>query len=349
MSTTVAATNAMLQFNANESMKRLEQMMKTLTINDCDNPSAVNMNVDKVESDEICISYNIQKAYYLSLNRPILKILIEYALLKDDDQIWSDYKEIVDDISEPDSDSHSSFDTSSDSASDDSDRKSESDEGNKTNKKNAKKKKKRNRKEKKKMKEAKAKLTSIAIDSFSEYDEFKWYAEEIKVTKKKRKSDRKFVISENIKSDKTYMLRMKILNQSGWSLYPSELPVVKTPKTSSKILKAKEMAKLLKMVHGKLRDKYKWKLIFRSSKDGFTGTQFHAKCDHKKQTVCIVQTDTNNVFGGYMGIPWQPQTSSYGVDPSAFVFLIRSSAKYKPAVFGIQHQQCMYCIIQMNT
>merc|ERR1712083_920584 len=119
--------------------------------------------------------------------------------------------------------------------------------------------------------------------SIAKYDSLKWDSQEMKVSKKKKKTDKKYVIEENIRTNKTYLLRMKLLNQSGWSAYPSKLYAVKTPKTSSKILKAKEMHKLLKMVHGKLSKKYKWKLLFRSSKDGFTGTQFHAKCDNVKR------------------------------------------------------------------
>merc|ERR1712129_223988 len=97
-------------------------------INDCDNPSIVNMKIRKVESDEICINYDINKAHYASLERPILKILIEYALIKNEDEIWNDLDEDVS-VNESDSDSDTQSDDESNSDSDDS---TDSEDGNKT-------------------------------------------------------------------------------------------------------------------------------------------------------------------------------------------------------------------------
>ena len=39
-------------------------------------------------------------------------------------------------------------------------------------------------------------------------------------------------------------------------------------------------------------------LIYRASRDGFEGSQFHAKCDNKQNTLVIIKSENGNVFGG---------------------------------------------------
>jgi len=46
-------------------------------------------------------------------------------------------------------------------------------------------------------------------------------------------------------------------------------------------------------------------LIFRGTKDGFTASAFHTKCDNKGATITIVKAKNNgNVFGGYNPKSW---------------------------------------------
>merc|ERR1712228_464914 len=95
------------------------------------------IKIVKVESDIICIEYDIKKAYYASINKPILKISIQCALIKNDKHLWSENEEKIqyDDDSSQSEDSNSSNDESSDSVSEsrsDSEEYSSDDEGNKT-------------------------------------------------------------------------------------------------------------------------------------------------------------------------------------------------------------------------
>ncbi len=48
----------------------------------------------------------------------------------------------------------------------------------------------------------------------------------------------------------------------------------------------------------------KWTLIYRASRDGFKASQFHAKCDNKPNTLIIIKSTKNNVFGGYTEQSW---------------------------------------------
>ena len=65
-------------------------------------------------------------------------------------------------------------------------------------------------------------------------------------------------------------------------------------------------------------------LLYRGSRDGFTAKAFHSKCNGKANTVTIIQTSNNYVFGGYTAAPWKSD-GSYGNDPTAFIFSLRKN------------------------
>eukprot|EP01084_Bolivina_argentea_P020697 38483_1 len=82
----------------------------------------------------------------------------------------------------------------------------------------------------------------------------------------------------------------------------------------------------------------KLKLLFRGSKHGFKCKHFHQKCDNKGKTLTIIQTDKNNVFGGYTSVPWTSFMNKIP-DETAFLFLIRSNKNYEPQTFNIKKKQ----------
>jgi hypothetical protein len=63
----------------------------------------------------------------------------------------------------------------------------------------------------------------------------------------------------------------------------------------------------------------KYELLFRGTRDGFSDTEFHKRCDNKGATVVLVKSTSNHIFGGFAHTPW---TSSSGgtSDPKAFLF-----------------------------
>jgi hypothetical protein len=63
----------------------------------------------------------------------------------------------------------------------------------------------------------------------------------------------------------------------------------------------------------------KWNLIYRASKDGFEATNFHSKCDNKPNTLTIIKSTNDNVFGGYTEQKWN-QIFYYKDDPNSFLF-----------------------------
>ena len=46
-----------------------------------------------------------------------------------------------------------------------------------------------------------------------------------------------------------------------------------------------------------------WRLLFRASRDGFTASGFHSKCDNKGPTITVVKSGAN-IFGGFTEKPW---------------------------------------------
>jgi hypothetical protein len=65
----------------------------------------------------------------------------------------------------------------------------------------------------------------------------------------------------------------------------------------------------------------KWKLLYRASVDGFRAADFHRKCDNNANTLTIIKTTENYVFGGYTKATWnQHGYGTYQSDSTAFIF-----------------------------
>eukprot|EP01084_Bolivina_argentea_P259494 437841_1 len=124
----------------------------------------------------------------------------------------------------------------------------------------------------------------------------------------------------------------------------------------SSILTDSEQIKLLSLfeTNGKSLDQ-EWNLLYRSSRDGIGLIPFKEKCDNHSNIVCLVESECNNVFGGFTSIGWDDTGTNhiwgYNYDDKAFLFSIRSSKKYKPYLVtprypfqAIRTQMRTYCI-----
>ena len=63
----------------------------------------------------------------------------------------------------------------------------------------------------------------------------------------------------------------------------------------------------------------KWNLIYRASQDGFEAAKFHTNCDNKPNTLIVIKSTNDNVFGGYTEQTWN-HTGSWKADPNSFIF-----------------------------
>eukprot|EP01084_Bolivina_argentea_P256693 432271_1 len=97
----------------------------------------------------------------------------------------------------------------------------------------------------------------------------------------------------------------------------------------SEILEFVEERELLDMLEKHLEinenNKLQIELLYRSSKDGLTADSYHKHCNGKESTLCIIQSEFNNVFGFYTPIIIANNSELYD-DPSlkTFCYLIRS-------------------------
>ena len=59
-----------------------------------------------------------------------------------------------------------------------------------------------------------------------------------------------------------------------------------------------------------------WDLKYRASRDGFSGPNFHTKCDGVSNTLTIIKTTNGNIFGAFAEKAW---VKGNVVDQKAFV------------------------------
>jgi len=64
------------------------------------------------------------------------------------------------------------------------------------------------------------------------------------------------------------------------------------------------------------------KLIYRATRDGFNSSSFHSKCDRISNTVTIIKTTSNSVFGGFTSAAWT-HYNEHIYDANAFIFSLR--------------------------
>ncbi|CAG8471169.1 6703_t:CDS:2 [Acaulospora colombiana] len=65
---------------------------------------------------------------------------------------------------------------------------------------------------------------------------------------------------------------------------------------------------------------YKFDLLLRGTKDGFTPKKFHSKCDYEGSTLIIVRIkNTNELLGGYNPLDWKSD-NTYGQTNKSFIF-----------------------------
>ena len=76
-----------------------------------------------------------------------------------------------------------------------------------------------------------------------------------------------------------------------------------------------------------INKKLKMKLLYRVSRDGDSSSTFHQKCDNIKDTITLVKTKNDLIFGGYTNETWNGD-NTYKKDDKAFCFSIDLKKKY---------------------
>ena len=73
---------------------------------------------------------------------------------------------------------------------------------------------------------------------------------------------------------------------------------------------------------------FKFKLLYKGTKDGDTYDIFHKKCDNQGPTISIIESTDGQVFGGYASKSWDINRKSDISDPDSFLFNVNIKKKY---------------------
>jgi len=85
----------------------------------------------------------------------------------------------------------------------------------------------------------------------------------------------------------------------------------------------------------------KFELIYRATQDGFEAANFHAKCDNKTNTLTVIKSTNDNVFGGYSEQTWN-HIGYYKADPNSFIFSLINKLN-KPLKIKWSQNHGIYC------
>jgi hypothetical protein len=88
----------------------------------------------------------------------------------------------------------------------------------------------------------------------------------------------------------------------------------------------------------------KLELLYRASRDGWQGQDFHSRCDSKGATVTVIKCTGGFVFGGYADVSWH-SGNSHSQSAQAFLFSLHSPSGVGPVKLPLvqNHQNAMYC------
>jgi hypothetical protein len=90
-----------------------------------------------------------------------------------------------------------------------------------------------------------------------------------------------------------------------------------------------------------------WKLLYRGSRDGFKSSDFHSKCDHERNTLTLIETTKDFIFGGFTPIAWESSTSGISKPDSSgksFLFSLKNPRNSEPRKFNLMSgKNAIYC------
>ena len=90
------------------------------------------------------------------------------------------------------------------------------------------------------------------------------------------------------------------------------------------------------------------KLLYRGSRDGFKAVNFHEKCNNKGETLVIIKSNDDYIFGGYTEINWDNTTWNGKVgeknnarrdgNGNEFVFTLKNPHNISPSKFNMRNE-----------
>jgi hypothetical protein len=113
---------------------------------------------------------------------------------------------------------------------------------------------------------------------------------------------------------------------------PSQPGRFSLPPIDSKIISA--TPEIFSACRGKI-----CRLLYRGSRDGFQARAFHSRCDGHGNTVTLILSTNDCIFGGYTPLAWSSRDESVS-DPSlkSFVFTIKNPHNLPPTILKQQQE-----------
>ena len=82
-------------------------------------------------------------------------------------------------------------------------------------------------------------------------------------------------------------------------------------------------------------------LLYRATRDGFTPAAFHSRCDNISNTITIIKTNLNYVFGGYTSVGWN-SNEEWITDSDAYIFSLRRNGISTNEKYVVKSPQYAY-------
>jgi len=78
--------------------------------------------------------------------------------------------------------------------------------------------------------------------------------------------------------------------------------------------------------------KMRFKKIYSATKNGDSSQKFHELCDNHYNTLILIQTGTNNIFGGFTSKVWNSMELGRKKDSKSFLFSLNQKKIYNPSL-----------------
>ena len=90
-------------------------------------------------------------------------------------------------------------------------------------------------------------------------------------------------------------------------------------------------------------------LLYQGSRDGWKGTDFHAKCDNKGATIRVIRSSDGFIFGGFADKSWKSSGRHCKYD-KAFLFSLKSpSNEVGTAKMCIKQNMCSNAMFHLSS
>ena len=88
----------------------------------------------------------------------------------------------------------------------------------------------------------------------------------------------------------------------------------------------------------------KFKMIYSAKINGDSSNKFHELCDNQNNTLVIINTENNNIFGGFASKTWNSMELGRKKDTKSFIFSINKQKIYNPKLDDSKNQKYhLYC------